>query len=420
VSDTTGELDVEVATWLVGEEGRAAVTRTVAGLSGGGETLQVVSRLRRAGLDQPRAAAVIGAAEARLRARRRWPDADELLFTRAGLEQASDPDVSAWRAGRFGGVGTLEDRAAGCGGDTLALAATGSEVTALDLDAGRLVLLRHNAAVRGLEVRTVVADALVEPPPTRGPVHCDPGRRVGERRVRRLAEHQPSVPALARHLAGVAAGPGLAVVLGPAVAPDDPELPDDAELEFVQLGRHLVESVAWTGALRRPGARRTATVLPAPSPGGAPAASPVTRSRAARSPRLPVGPVGDLLVEVAPAAVRARVHDELGAEIGARRLATRRALLTVDLDPGASPWWQVRAVEAVLPAGARPIRRWLRGRDEQPVEVVLHGVDLDPAAFRRELGDPPSGPGGRRIELVRGDEGAFAVVTTTARGRTVT
>jgi hypothetical protein len=416
VSETPGDLDVEVATWLVGEEGRDAVTRTAEALSGGDDTLQVVSRLRRAGLDQGRAAAVVGAAEARRRARRRWPDADDLLFTRAGLEQASDPDVSAWRAGRFTDVRAVEDRAAGCGGDTLALAATGSEVTALDLDAGRLVLLRHNAATRGFDVRAVVADALVEPPPSRGPVHCDPARRTGERRIRRLADHQPSVPALVRHLAGVAAGPGLAVVLGPAVDPEDPDLPEDTEVEFVQLGRHLVEAVAWTGALRRPGARRTATVLPAPSPGGA-TGTPVTRSRDTRPPRLPTGPVGELLVEVAPAAVRARLHDELGAEIGARRLAARRALLTVDRDPGASPWWQVRAVEAVLPAGARPIRRWLRGRDERPVEVVLHGVDLDPAVFRRELGDPPSGPDGRRIEVVRGDEGAFAVVTTTRGGR---
>lgn len=412
--DTPTDLHPGVAAWLVSDAGLDQIARTEAELGTGSPELQVVTQRRREGLDAAQASAVVGAAKARTRARSRWPDADRLVFTRTGLEQASDPDVSAWRARRFDGVPTVEDRAAGCGGDTLALAATGARVTAVDLDAGRLLLLAHNAAVRGLEVTTVAADALELPGPRTGPVHVDPGRRVGERRVRRLADHQPSVPAIVHHLAGVVAGAGLAVVLGPGVDLDDPDLPADAELEFVQLGRQLVEAVAWTGALRTPGSRSTASILPDPARPGTAASGPVTRSRGDRGPRLPVGVVGDLLVEVAPAAVRARLHDELGAEVGARRVAARRALLTVDGDLATSSWWQVRVVEAVLPAGARPVRRWLQQADEQPVELVLHGVDVDPTAFRRQLGNPPRGPDGRRVELIRGDDGAFAVITSAA------
>jgi hypothetical protein len=410
--DGHDDLDVDVAAWLVSDDGLEAVARTDAELRVGAEVLTVVTARRRDGLDARRAAAVVDAAQARVRARARWPDADRLVFTRSGLEQASDPAVSAWRAQRFADHDHVEDRAAGCGGDTLAIAATGAQVTALDRDAARLRLLAHNAAVRGLDVTTVVADALTHPPPAEGPVHVDPGRRLGGRRVRRLAEHRPSVPAVAAHLATVAEGPGLGVVLGPGVDLDDPDLPDRVELEFVQLGRHLVEAVAWSGGLRAPGADRTATILP--DPASVDAVEPATRSRGTRGPRLAVGAVGDLLVEVAPAAVRARLHDEIGAEIGARRLATRRALLTVDGDLLASPWWRARPVEAVLPAGPRAIRRWLQGVDTRPVEVVLHGVDLDPVGFRRAIGDPPGGPNGRRIELVRGDDGAFAVVTSSS------
>lgn len=409
MSEAPGELRPEVALWLVSTDGRDAVARATGGLDDGIENLRVVTALRRDGLDQQRAAAAIGAAQARLRARTRWPDADQLLFTRSGLEQASDPAVSAWRARRFAGHEQLEDRAAGCGGDTLALAGAGAAVTALDLDEGRLTLLAHNASVRGLEVRTWVADALVAPAPL-GPVHCDPGRRVEERRVRRLADHRPPVPRLVAHLTATVAGPGLAVVLSPGVELDDPDLPSDAEVEFVQLGDQLVEAVAWFGALRR--SRWSATVLAAPTGEPDPAApAAVTRSRGDRGPRLPVGAVGAFLLEVVPAAVRARLHDEVGAEAGARRLASRRALLTVDDDPGPSPWWRTREVEAVLPAGARQLRRWLREADELPVEIVLHGVQVDPEHLHRQLGAPPRGPSGRRIELVRGDEGAFAVVT---------
>jgi hypothetical protein len=135
------------------------------------------------------------------------------------------------------------------------------------------------------------------------------------------------------------------------------------------------------------------------------------RSRGARAPRLPVGPVGEVLVEVAPAAVRARLHDELGAEVGARRLASRRALLTADEPVGASPWWRARPVEAVVPARATALRRHLRSVDELPLELALHGLEVDLRRLRRQLGDPPGGPSGRRVDLVRTDDGAVAVVT---------
>jgi hypothetical protein len=412
VSSVEPDLTPEVARWLVSDAGLASIAQADAELVAGRDELQVVTARRADGLDAPHAAAAVGAAQARGRARARWRDADRLVFTRTGLEQASDPAVSAWRARRFTTCAAIEDRAAGCGGDTLALAATGGHVTAVDLDAGRLVLLAHNASVRGLSVTTVVADALQRPSPSAGPVHVDPGRRAGGRRVRRLADHQPSVPALVDHLPDVATGAGLAIVLGPAVDPEDRDLPTGAELEFVQVGWQLVEAVAWTGALRDGAGQRTATILS--HAGGEDAPTAVTRSRGPRGRRLPVGPVGDLLVEVAPAAVRARLHDELGAEVGARRLATRRALLSADGDLPASPWWRARPVEAVLPAGARAIGRWLRDADDRPVELVLHGVAVDPGGFLRELGRPPTGPGGRRIELVRGDDGAFAVITASA------
>ncbi|MTV26878.1 hypothetical protein FTX61_15855 [Nitriliruptoraceae bacterium ZYF776] len=399
-------LDLEVARWLVGAEGLAAVAAATARLDAGDDVLRIGTDLRAAGFDPSRSTAVTGAAAARRHARDRWPQGERLLFTPAGLEQASDPAVSAWRARRLVGP-RVEDRAAGLGGDTLAIARTGAHVTAVDLDAARLVLLAHNAAVAGVEVETVVDDALRRPPPAAGPVHVDPARRVDGRRVRRLADHAPSVPALLEHLASSVAGDGVAVVLSPAVDLRDPDLPPDAELEFVQVGTQLVETVAWTGRLRTgAGARATATLLDRHA-GGVVA----SHSRGPRGPELPVGPVGEVLLDVAPAAVRARLHDELGAEVGARRIAAGRALLTVDATPDPNPWWTARRVEATLPARPNAVKRWLRTVEARPLELAVHGADVDVETFRRALGRPPRGPGGRRIELVRLDAAAVAIAT---------
>lgn len=391
------EVTVELAGWLCTPTGRDAIAAATADLDDGHDALAVGSRLRDAGMDPGRATAVMGAATARRRARDRWPDADELLFTPAALEQASDPGVAAWRARRLAGA-VVWDLCAGIGADALAMAAAGAEVTAVDHDGGRLRLLEHNAAQRGLRVDTVVGDALAVSVPEGALVHADPSRRRSGTRVKRLADHQPPVRTLLavhRHV------PGSGVVLSPGVDLDDPDLPSDAELEFVALDGALKESVAWTGRLRAEGAVASATLLPQ------------GQHRVRRGPAvaIEVGEPGAFLVEVVPAAVRARLHPEIGREIGARRLAHRRALLTSDTAPPPSPWYRVRPVLAVLPARARAVRRWLRGADPAAVEIVVHGLEADPVRWWQALGRPPRGPQGYRLELIRTDHGAHAVVT---------
>jgi SAM-dependent methyltransferase len=394
-------LTLEVAEWLCSPAGLAALDESTARLDAGADELQVGTWLRgEVALTPERATAVVGAARARRRARQRWPDADRLVLEPTALEQASDPAVAAWRAQRMAGH-RVWDLCAGIGGDTLAIAATAAEVTAVDLDPARLRLLAHNAEVLGRAVTTRCADALEVHPPADAWVHADPSRRRDGRRVRRLADHLPPVDALlAAHRDAVATG----VVLSPAVDLDDPALPGEAELEFVADEHGLKESIVWLGAARSPGVLASATLLPD-----------LHRVRRAAPPTLPVGRVGTYVVEVAPAAVRARLHPEIGLEIGARRLARRRALLTTDGAPPPSPWYRARPVLAVLPARDKAVRRWLRDHvreaGEVPFEIVTHGLPADPDLWWRALGRPARGPQGYRIELVRTDDGAQAIVT---------
>lgn len=395
-SDET--LDAETARWLVGAEGLETVAEAHARLREGASTLEVVTGLRDAALGVARAAAAVEAATARERDRTTHHRDEPLVFTRIGLEQSSHPDVSRWRARRYAGSGTVVDLCAGVGGDTIALAAAAGAAVAVDLDAARLTLLRHNAAVVGVDAWPVRGDALSPPVDLGGAVHVDPARRAGGRRVRRLADYRPAVPALLQVLRDAR---GSGVVLSPGVDLSDPDLPDDGELEFIQVGADLVEAVLWTGELASPGVRSSATLLPEGLH---------LQAREVR-PELEIGPVGAFLVEVAPAAVRARLHDHLGERIGARRLARRRALLTTDDDPGDAPWWRVWPVEADLPLRAKAIRAWLREHGEAPIEIATHGVDHDPTELWRAIGKPPRGVGGRRLHLVRTDEGGRCVVT---------
>lgn len=397
------EVPVDLARWATGP-GRAVITEVAGALAAGEDLLAVGTRLRR-GLPADRAAFATTAAATRRRAVEQGiPHAEELVLTREALEQASHPAAAAWRAERAAaavataGDPIVQDRCAGTGGDAVALAAHGP-VLAIEADPGRAVLAAHRAEVVGAPVEVRVGDAL-DPGLTcdDAVVHADPDRRDGRgRRARTLAQHRPGVGALVEATRGAS---GRLLTVAPGVAWDDPDLPAGAEVVFLQHDGALLEAVLCIGTARRDDARARAVLLDADAEvvGEGPEAE-----------HLPVGDVGTWLLRPAPALVRARGHDALGATVDARRLADRRALLTCDEAPPDSPWWDAErihaltaarasAVAAALPAGAR-------------VEVVLHGVDVDVRRFLRDLGSPPTGPDDLRIHLVRRDADAVAILT---------
>lgn len=394
----TTDLPLATAAWLVGPEGLAAVAEAHRLLGEGYDHLTVGERSRELAPAEHRAA-VVATAVARDRASAAgYPGAERLLLTRTALEQASRPEVARWRAGRFADLGgAVVDLCCGIGMDTAELARRTDVLRAVDLDPARVLLARHN--LRDLPVGEVLEGDALDPArtPAEGLVHADPSRRVGGRRARRLADYGPPV-ALLLDATRAAAGRGIAV--SPALALDDPDLPPDGELEFVQVGGDLVEATLWTGSLAR--GRATATLLP----------SGATRTRTGdRPPDAPTGPIGAVLVEVAPAAVRARLHDDIAREIGAHRVDRGRALLTVADDPGPGEWWRRWYVEAVLSARPKVVRRWLAAADDLPLALSSHGMAVDPAAWWRSLGDVTRGPFGRRLHLVRTTDGGRCIVT---------
>lgn len=391
------ELPYDVAAWLTSSAGDHVHAATRA-LERGETALQVGTRLRR-DLDPTRAAAVTVAATARVRAHRTGlTDADRLLLTREALEQASRPAVARHRAQRFAEDSVVVDLCSGAGVDAIALGRACGRVLAMDLDASRTLLARHNLAACGIDGHVVVGDAARPPLRLGGLVHADPSRRREGRRAQRLDQYGPPIPAL---VGATRQARGRGIVVSPAVDWDDPDLPADAEVEFIQVGPDLVEAMLWFGALRQPDVRATATLLP----------EGVSRSLCRPAAPLPVGEVGEWLVEIAPAAIRARLHDVLGAELGAHRIARARALLSTSTQPVPSPWWTTWSVEAVLPARPREVRRWLRDADPLPLEIATHGLEADLSAWWNALDGPPRGPTGRRLHLVRTDDGALCIVT---------
>lgn len=339
-----------------------------------------VSRLRAAGHSPQLVSAVVGQARLRTRARQKFGAfADRMLFTRAGLEQATRLEVGARHAGRFrdAGVTRVADLGCGIGGDALALAGIGLDVLAVDADEITSALAAYNLAPFGDGVS--VRSGRAEDVDLTGidAVWLDPARRTaGHGETTRVGAGDWSPPL--DWVFGLSARLPAGIKLGPAF--DRSLIPDDAEAQWISVDGSTIELVVWTGILARPGVRRAALVIR-----GGQAAELVASGDA---PDAPVRGLGAYLHEPEGAVIRARLIGEVARTIGAGMLDQRIAYLTSDA-PASSPFVQTFRVREQLPNDIKALGRALRDRGIGTLEIKKRGVDIDPAVLRTKL--KPSG-----------------------------
>ena len=412
-------MDLETFRWLLTADGQALLEE--AGrldLSDAGR-LAALERLRRIA-GPARAAAAYEVAAARRRAAAKFPLAERLYFTREALEQSSGAVVAGYRAGRYaqlggqGAAGHVADLGCGAGGDTLAFAAAGMRVTAVDRDPLRLAMAEANAAAAGLAGRASfrLADVERERPPAADALFFDPSRRSGGRRVFSLADYSPPV-SLVRSWRE--ATPAIGVKVAPGVADEELAPLGVDELEFISLDGELKEAVLWFGPLA-PARGRRATLLATAerSSGGAapseaagddgrprssllPAFSRATLflPTSAQPPQLDISEPEAYLYEPDPAVIRAHLVAQLGLQLGAAQLDPEIAYLTA-ARVVATPFARCWRVLEWMPFGMKRLRARLRALDAGPVTVKKRGSPLDADALARSL----AGGGARPLVVV--------------------
>lgn len=340
------------------------------------EVARAVSRLRADGHSPDLVSAVVGQARLRARAAAKFGEfARRMLFTRAGLEQATRLSVAARHAGRFrdAGIASVADLGCGIGGDALGLAGIGIRVDAVDADDVTAAIAAYNLAPFGDAV--TVRHATAETTDVSGvdAVWLDPARRTagrGETTRTRPEDWSPSLEWVfdmaARMPAGVKLGPGL----------DRSLLPGDAEAQWVSADGSTIELVLWSGALARDGVRRAALVVRGDSAWELTAGSDAADE--------PVRPLGAFVHEPDGAVIRARLIGAVARELDAGMLDEHIAYLTSDA-AATSPFVQSFRVRETLPADVKALARALRERGIGRLEIKKRGVDIDPAALRTKL-----------------------------------
>ncbi|KAA0024180.1 THUMP-like domain-containing protein [Antrihabitans cavernicola] len=294
------------------------------------------------------------------------------LYTDDGLQQATPSAVARNRARRLAGR-AVHDVTCSIGAELAELVGAATEVLGSDLDPVRLRMAAHNVPGAGL----LRADALH--PSSRGTVViADPARRSGGRRTHDPAQLQPPLP----DLLDAYRGRDLAVKCAPGLDFDKLEWP--GEIEVVSLDGGVKEACLWSSGLSA-GIGRRASVLASDGTGWD-----ITD---AEPDDVPERAPGEWIVNPDGAVVRAGLVRHYGARHGLWQLDPRIAYLTGDRVPDGVRGFRILEQ---LKYTEKLVRQELARRDCGSLEILVRGVDVDPATLRPRL----KLRGTRRLSLV--------------------
>ena len=356
------------------------------------DVVRSVADLRKAGHSPGLVAAVLNQSKLRSRAQAKFgPFAERMLFTEAGLEQATRLQVAARHAGRFrdAGLTRIADLGCGIGADALALAAIELEVTAVERDEVTAAIAAYNLAP--WENATVQWGS-AEDTDLKGydGVYLDPARRNARSRRIDPADWSPSLG----FAFGLAERLPTGVKLGPGV--DRDLIPAGVEAQWVSVDRDVVELGVWSGALARPSVGRSALVIGHHGT--------AELRAAADSEDAEIGELGAFLWEPDGAVIRARLIGDLARSHDARMVSEQIAWFTTD-EPITSPFVQGFRVDETLPFDEKKLKRALAFRGIGTLEIKKRGIDVDPAELRKRL-------------ALAGDETATLILTRVQGRRT--
>ncbi|OAV59350.1 class I SAM-dependent methyltransferase [Enteractinococcus helveticum] len=363
------------------------------------DTLTLAERLRAQGYAPPIVNSVLTQLKLRTQAAAKFgPFVEQMLFTDAGLQQATSLQVAAHHARRFAraGVDEVIDLGSGLGADALAIAGLDIAVTAVEIDETTAAATTINL-MPFPHASVEVADAVqwvLDHPAAEGTARgywLDPARRqtLSSGTVRIFDPEAFSPPlSFVEELAN--AGYPLGVKLGPALAHE--VIPDTAEAQWVSLHGSVVEAVLWFNLAQRLDVRRAALVIHATG-----AAELTSSTDFGNSPQVPVAGIEGAtgyLYEPDGAVIRAGLVTDLMVEhfmnddstnaAAARQLDEHIAYFCSDVYQETPFATGYRIIE-VLPYKIKTLRGYVKEHNVTRLDIKKRGVDVSPEELRRTL-----------------------------------
>lgn len=337
------------------------------------DVLSIITKLRKAGHPALLVTEVITQARLRTRAKSKFGEfASSMLFSEAGLEQATRLQVAAVHAERFRlrGYSKIADLGCGIGADSLAFASLGLTITAVEQDPQTAALASFNLApFPTAEVK--VSDAELFDLAAFDAVWLDPARRdLG----RKSAQHITLAPAdFSPNLDwcfGIPKPKGIK--LGPAFPLE--LIPSHAEAQWVSHQGDLVELALWfDGLTERVG--RSAMML-------RDGQRYVFEGQGID--RFASEALKQYVYEPDYSLIRSQLLGDFANQQGLTGISDGIAYLSSE-QLNDSPWLKAYQVLDVLPLDESTIRKALAQRGIGKLEIKKRGVDITPEELRPKL-----------------------------------
>ncbi|MGO2082060.1 THUMP-like domain-containing protein [Glutamicibacter arilaitensis] len=355
-------------------------------------------KLRKDGHDPQVVRAVIAQTELRFKARVKFgPFADSLIFTPAGLEQATRLTIAGLHARRYTNAGSthVADLGCGIGTDSIALASAGLKVTAVEMDETTAAATTLN--LMPFENATVVHGGAEETDLTGiDGVWLDPARRTDVKgSTRRLFDPEAFSPPLSFVEKLVDDGLDVGVKLGPGLPHE--AIPDSAEAVWISDHGSVIEACLWFGKLKRPEVTRAALVIDKDG------AHELVSSASAKNDALaPVGELEAHIYEPDGAVIRSHLISTLLEQTGGHLLDEHIAYFT-HAEEISTPFARGYKVLATHDYNVKKLRSWVKSNAIGTLDIKKRGVDVTPEELRRILlaGSPKSAKNKATLILAR-------------------
>ena len=343
-------------------------------------SFELNSALRKAGHSPALVSAVLTQSRLRTRAEAKFGEfARSMLFTQAGLEQATRLNVAARHAQRFAEAGIKHVADLGCGlaADSLALASMDISVTAVEMDETTAACATVNL-IPFPNATVVHADATAVPLDGIDGVWMDPARRVTSTSgTKRIWDPEAFSPPLSFVQSLAKSGRAVGVKMGPGMPHDS--VPADCEAQWVSVSGDVTEVALWFNAVRRPGVRRAALVL---GPEGAAELTSGEDFGAGPAPK--VGPVEGYLYEPDGAVIRAGLVADVALQLGGHLVDEHIAYICAPqlVD---TPFARAYRVLDVMPYNVKALKAWVKAEGIGVLDIKKRGTAVTPEELRKQL-----------------------------------
>lgn len=344
------------------------------------EAFELNSRLRKAGHSPELVSAVLTQSRLRTRAEAKFGEfARQMLFTQAGLEQATRLNVAARHAERFSRaqIHRVADLGCGLGADSLALASLDINVTAVELDEVTAACATVNL-LPFPHAKVVHADAMDVPLDDVDGVWLDPARRsTSTSGTTRIWDPEAFSPPLSFVESLAATGKAVGVKFGPGMPHES--IPEQCEAQWVSVNGDVTEVALWFNALQRPGVRRSALVI-----GAQGAAEMNSGADFGAGPEAPIGPAGGYLYEPDGAVIRAGLVADVALDLDGHLLDEHIAYICAP-ELRDTPFARAYRVQEILPFNVKTLKQWVKNNGIGVLDIKKRGISTTPEELRKQL-----------------------------------